>query len=276
MAENGQERYAFDRLVEVGRAAGFLPGKLTVLVDTTPQRGAGAVQDTYTLIRKGIQRVLKAAGYQAIKRRRRLAPNLATYLEHGGKAKIDWADPKARASQLQVLVRDAEAALALAKSCQDDRELGSAIWVLQKILGDDVSRDEEGTPELRQGVAADRIVSVTDPEMRHGHKSKAQHFEGRKLQVAEEATSELLVAVEPLAANVGDGKEFPQLLQQIEERHDLSLERVIADGAYGTGDNRADCAARRIELLSPLSRGRDPEVDPGPGSRGTSRPSAST
>ena len=27
LAENGQERYAFDRLVEVGRAAGFLPGE---------------------------------------------------------------------------------------------------------------------------------------------------------------------------------------------------------------------------------------------------------
>ena len=63
LVEHGQERYAFNRLIRVGREAGFLPDKITVLVDSMAQHGAGAVQDTYTLIRKGIRRVLKVAGY---------------------------------------------------------------------------------------------------------------------------------------------------------------------------------------------------------------------
>jgi Transposase domain (DUF772) len=46
LLEHGQERYAFDRLLAVGRASGFLPEKVSVLIDTTPQLGAGAVQDT--------------------------------------------------------------------------------------------------------------------------------------------------------------------------------------------------------------------------------------
>ena len=57
LAENGQERYAFDRFVEVGRAAGFIPDKVTLLIDTTNVKGAGAVQDTYTLLRKGIRKL---------------------------------------------------------------------------------------------------------------------------------------------------------------------------------------------------------------------------
>ena len=110
-------------------------------------------------------------------------------------------------------MRDAEAALALAKSCQDDRELGSAIWVLRKILGDDVSRDEKGDPRRlsTQGVGDGPHCQRDQPgDAQQGHKSKAQHFEGRKLQVAEEAASESLVAVEPLAARcLGMGRSFP-------------------------------------------------------------------
>jgi len=55
LVQHGQERYAFNRLIRVGRGAGFLPDKITVLVDSMAQHGAGAVQDTYTLIRKGIR-----------------------------------------------------------------------------------------------------------------------------------------------------------------------------------------------------------------------------
>jgi hypothetical protein len=43
LIENGQERYAFDRFVEVGREAGFIPDKVTLLTDTTWVKGAGAV-----------------------------------------------------------------------------------------------------------------------------------------------------------------------------------------------------------------------------------------
>jgi len=44
--EHGQERYAFERFIAVGRAAGFVPDKVTMLVDTTNVGGAGAVQDS--------------------------------------------------------------------------------------------------------------------------------------------------------------------------------------------------------------------------------------
>jgi hypothetical protein len=46
---------------------------------------------------------------------------------------------------------------------------------------DDLTTNEVGVPQIGQGVAEDRIVSLTDVEMRHGRESASQRFEGRKL-----------------------------------------------------------------------------------------------
>jgi transposase len=260
LLEHKQERYAFNQLICVGRAAGFLPDKMTVLVDTLAQAGAGAVQDTYTLIRKGIRRVLKAAGCQLPAKKRGLSAELAAYLDSNHKAEIDWADPTARAAQLKVLVQDAQATLDVALTQADNPEVRSAAWVLTKILGDDLTTDEVGDPQIGEGVAADRIVSLTDVDMRHGRKSVAHRFDGRKLQVAEEQSSALIVAMEPVPANVGDGRDLLPVIDQVEEQTGLSVAQAIADGAYGTGDNRAASQAREMDLVSPLAIPTDAEV----------------
>jgi hypothetical protein len=65
----------------------------------------------------------------------------------------------------------------------------AAAWLLTKILGDDLTADERGDPQIGRGVAEDRIISLTGPEMRHGRKSAAQRFDGRKVQVAQEPTT---------------------------------------------------------------------------------------
>lgn len=260
LVQHGQERYAFNRMIQVGRAAGFLPDQITLLVDTLAQHGAGAVQDTYTLIRKSIRRVLKLAGYDVPLKRRGLAVNLAAYLDSDRKAAIDWADPAARAAQLQILVQDAEAVLDLAVEQADDPEVRVAAWLLTKILGDDVTTDETGQPQIGEGTAPDRIVSLTDIEMRHGRKSAAHRFEGRKWQVAEDLQSELLLAVEPVPANVSDGRDLLPVIERVEAHAHVTVDRVIADGAYGTGDNRADCTARGTDLVSPLAVPPNPDL----------------
>lgn len=256
---HGEERYAFNRLVEVGRKAGFLHDKVTLLMDTTPQHGAGAVQDTYTLIRKGIRKLLSVAGYALPGKRQGLARDLRSYIDGDKKAAIDWSAPSARAEQLKVLVRDADAALELVEQ-SDDAQVRSLAWLLAKILGDDTELNEQGEPQIAQGVAEDRIVSLTDPEMRHGRKSAAQRFDGHKAQVVSDAESGLLLAVEPVAANTGDGRGLPDVVQTVEQQQGVQVERIIADGAYGSGDNRALCEERDIDLVSPQASPKDPEV----------------
>jgi hypothetical protein len=265
LAEHGQERYAFDRFVVVGRAAGFIPDRVTLLTDTTRTKGAGAVQDTYTLLRKCMRKLLKQLGYAAAGKRRGLAPEterlLATYLEQDRKAKLDWSDPKQRAEQLKVLFQDAEAVLHLAAEQADDAEVRATGWLLVKIMGDDIEHDEHGNPQIAVGTAPDRILSITDPEMRHGHKSKVQRFDGFKVSVTTEQSSEMILDVQDIPAAGSDGRALMPTLERVEQQAGVTVEQVIGDGAYGSGENRAACAAQQVDLLAPVMQLRDPTVD---------------
>ena len=256
----GEERYAFERFLKVAREAGFLPEKLRQLVDSTSMKGAGGVQDTYTLLRKGIRKLLRAMGFDVPGKRRGLQTNLGRYLDSDKKAAIDWSDPKARAEQLRVLVRDAEAALDLAVEHADDAEVRLVGWLLTKILGDDIEIGEDGEAKLGQGVARDRMISWTDPEMRHGRKSASQRWDGDKVQVAEEPGTELITEVEVVDASAGDGASLLPMVESVEEHLEVKVEQVVGDTAYGSVDNRVKCAEQGIDLVSPVSTPGDPEV----------------
>lgn len=268
LLEHGQERYAFDRLIEVGRAAGFIPDRVTLLIDTTPVKGAGAVQDTYTLLRKGTRKLLRAAGYHLPGKRQALASQaqalVATYLDRDHKAEIDWSDPQQRAAQLRVLVQDAEAALELVADQVDDDEVRTMGWLLTKILGDDLDSDESGIPRLAHGTAPGRIISSSDREMRHGRKSAAKRFDGFKVSVATETDTELILDIADMPATGGDGRQLIPTLARVEEHTDVAVERVIGDGAYNSGDNLAACATyagHAIDVVTRFRQVKDDQTD---------------
>jgi hypothetical protein len=50
---------------------------------------------------------------------------------------------------------------------------------LEQLLLQDIECREDGA-RLKQGVSPDRVVSVHDPEMRHGRKSATRRFDGHK------------------------------------------------------------------------------------------------
>lgn len=268
LIEHQKERYAFDRFIQVGREAGFIPDRVTLLTDTTRTKGAGAVQDTYTLLRKGIRKLLKQLGYAAAGKQRGLSPEtqrlIATYVEQDRKAKLDWTDPQQRAAQLKGLFQDAEAALELAAEQMDDADVRSTGWLLVKIMGDDIESDAQDHPQIAAGTAPDRIISLTEPEMRHGRKSSAQRFDGFKAAVTTEQSSELIVDILDLPAAGSDGQALLPTIARVEQHAGVTVERMIGDGAYGSGENRAACAthpAHAVDLVAPLARPADPAVD---------------
>jgi transposase len=268
LIEHKQERYAFDRFVKVGREAGFIPDRVTLLTDTTRTKGAGAVMDTYTLLRKGIRKLLKQLGYAAAGKQRGLSPEtqrlVATYVEQDRKAKLDWTDPQQRVAQLHVLFQDAAAALELASEQIDNDDVRSTGWLLVKIMGDDIEPDHQGHPQIAEGTAPDRIISITEPEMRHGRKSSAQRFDGFKAAVTTEQSSELIVDIQDIPAAGSDGQELMPTIARVERYAGVTVERIIGDGAYGSGENRAACATHQeqpVDLIAPLARPDDPAVD---------------
>ena len=263
-----QERYAFDRLLAVAREEGFLADKVTLLSDTTNAQGAGATQDTYTLLRKGIRKLLKAMGYHLPGKRQGCSAEieklLTIYVDQDRRAEIDWSDPARRNAQLTTLVADSEAALELAIEQIDDPEIRSLGWMISKILGDDVERTPAGDCKIRKGVAPDRFISLVDTEMRHGRKSVSKKFDGFKVSTSMDQASELILDIEDMAAPLGDGQDLLPAIERVEEHVGVTVERAIVDGAYGSGKNRAACAERPdkpIDLLSPMRRPTDPEVD---------------
>jgi len=273
LVEHEKERYAFDRFIQVGREAGFIADKVTLLTDTTSAKGAGAVQSTYTLLRKGMRKLLRAMGYHVPGKRHGLSEQarhlVATYLDQDKKAEIDWSDAAQRQTQLNVLVADAEATLELALEQSDDAEVRLVGWLLTKILGDDVEEDaEDGVAQIAQGTAQDRIISLTDPEMRHGRKSAAHRFNGFKVSVSMDQASELILDMDDLAANDGDGQALMPSIERVETYTDIEIERAIGDGAYVTGANLAACAdhcdaqgqPQPIDLVGPLRQPANPAV----------------
>ncbi len=152
----------------------------------------------------------------------------------------------------------------LAADEAEDAEVRSTGWLLTKILGDDVVADEHGHPQIGKGTAPERIISLTEPEMRHGHKSKAQRFDGFKTAVATDPESELILDIAELAASRGDGEHLMPTVQRVEKCTGVTIERVIGDGAYPTGPNLAACATHcpaPIELVAPLASAADSRVD---------------
>ena len=74
--------------------------------------------------------------------------------------------------------------------------------MLGQLLLQDVERKEEGST-LKQGVSRNRIVSVHDPEMRHGRKSSSKRFDGHKgALVVEQSEENTGLEVEK---TIGDG-----------------------------------------------------------------------
>lgn len=267
LVEHQQERYAFDQLLKYARQEGVLADVVTILSDTTNAKGAGATQDTYTLLRKGIRKLLKTMGYPLPGKRSgcsaQLESLLRTYVDQDRKAEIDWGDVSARNAQLKTLVSDSEAVLELAIQQMDDPEVRSLGWMIRKIIGDDVEQTSEGGYKIRPGTAADRFISIYDPEMRHGRKSASKKFDGHKVSTSIDQASELILDIEDLAAPLGDGQDLLPAMERIEAHVGVVIERAIVDGAYGSGENRAACAERTrpVDLLAPVRRPGDAEVD---------------
>ncbi len=134
----------FDRLITAAREAGLLCTDATQLIDSSHILGAAGVRDTYTLIRGGIRKLLRALGYMP-GRHAELGERLGWYLDPAApeKPELDWTDPAERAEHLRRLVRDARAALTLVPDEEQRAAVREAASLLTKIVADDV---EEGPP----------------------------------------------------------------------------------------------------------------------------------
>lgn len=255
--------------IEEARRAGYLKSrKIRIALDTTPMLGKGAVKDTYNLLAEGIvqlgSRLAEVEGEAgaAWAERQGLSGYFGSSLK--GEAAIDWDDKEQRRQLLAAIVQDARRLLSLAAPVQAEHPeqaeaIAAAAALLKRLIAQDVEEKPDGSCQIKQGTEKDRVVSVHDPEMRHGRKSASKRFNGHKAAVAVDMESQLIAAVEVLAGNAGDQEKALELVHQSERVMEAEVEETVGDCAYGGGPTRRAFAEedRVLTAKVPVSANRD-------------------
>ena len=162
-----------------------------------------------------------------------------------GESAIDWSDRKARTALLGEIAADADRLLeaarqaqeALAESSPEGQGIVAAAELLGQLLLQDVERTGDGI-DLKCGVSKDRMVSVHDPEMRHGHKSSRCRFDGHKAAIVVDTGSQLITAVDVLRGNASDNLGALELVERSEANTGVPVEEALGHAAYGDGNTR--------------------------------------
>src|SRR5271167_4795493 len=234
--------------IEEARRAGYLQSrKIRVALDTTPILGKGAVKDTYNLLAEGIEQLacrlaeVEGESGAAWAQRQGLSRYFGSSLK-GGVA-IDWDDKKQREGLLTAIVQDARRLLDLAEQGQaahpeQAETIATAAALLRRLMAQDVEEKPEGGCQIKPGTEKDRVVSVPDPEMRHGRKSASKRFNGHKAAVAVDMESQLIGGVEVLPGNAGDQEKALELVHQTERVMEAEVRETVGDCAYGGGPTR--------------------------------------
>jgi transposase len=255
----------FARSLRLARKRGHLKGRMRLAVDTTNILGRGATKDTYNLLRDGIVLVMRQlARLDEVEVEEWAAGReLGCYVSGSslkGEAELDWDSAEARRRFLGEIVADADRLLEavregrakLKEGSPEDAELAEAAQLLAQVLTQDIERPQDG-PVLREGVAKDRMPSVHDPEVRHGHKSANKRFDGSKAQIAVDIESQIITAVEVLAGNAPDNEGVLGLVEAAEKASEAEVAETVGDCAFGDGKTRAAFAEAGRKLVAKVA-----------------------
>lgn len=245
-------RRIFERFKQVASQAGLLSARGVRILDSTPVLSAVQTQDTVCLIRGALRRLLGSLAKTDAPAKERVEKALRRDdYDSPGKPPIDWDDEEARHLLVDELVRDALAGLGALEGMRCSPEVAEAAELLATVAGQDVEEDPGGRFQIRRGVARDRVISVVDPEARHGHKSSRGAFDGYKAHVAVDPETELVTEVALAPANTSDACPVPDLLPEMQEQEeDDEPLVVVGDSAYGSGSTRAALAEAGAKLVA--------------------------
>ena len=266
-------REVFEGSLRLARQSGYLKKRgMRVALDTTYILGRGAVKDTYNLLADGIVKLLRALATVANIAVGEWAEAQGYERYFGssikGEATIDWSDRKARRKLLGEIVADADRLLELARQAwvelpEDSAQRQSIVAgaeLLGQLLLQDIERKsgdvdahadaaDDGV-SIRDGVSKDRMLSVHDPELRHGHKSSRRRFNGHKAAIVVDTDSQLITAVDVLPGNAPDNLGALELVEQSEASTGAPVEEAMGDAAYGDGGTRQTFAEAGRRLVA--------------------------
>lgn len=264
MQELGLDRRYHERLRTLLEALELVSDDEPVLIDSVPVDGAGQQLDTYNLlgaaVRKGLRELAthQERDIEEVASELDLSPYLGRSIK--GRFDVDWSDEASRRQLLARLVDDAlrireelsRVRTAESPDDDDDDAPPNAGEVIDKIIAHDIDINGDGEVEgVTQRAAGDRLISVTDSDMRNGRKSASQLIAGFKAQVVATVMHGFILLTRVIAANEHDGKALPSIVGELKKRGRRPA-WWGGDHAYGTianhlffdGDEHGEFVAR--------------------------------
>jgi hypothetical protein len=239
------DRRVLERTVDLAkRTKAFdhrkLPKTLRVAIDSSPLEGAGRVEDTFNLLAHAARNVVRCAAGLLGWPDDQVCRQAGIPLLRGSSIKraldIDWNDAGEKTAAITTFSRQLDSLQAwIAQQLPDELAqppLKEQVETLVHIRTQDLEPDPAGGGvRLRDGVAADRRVSIADREMRHGRKSKSKRFNGFKRHIAADVDRGLILACAITPANRPEGEATPALTIDL-ARQGLAVDQLLIDRGY--------------------------------------------
>jgi hypothetical protein len=259
------DRRLLERTVELAKKTrGFdfkkLPKTVRLAVDSRPLTGAGRVEDTFNLLGHAARKLLMCAAAIAERDPSELADSIGAPALAASSVKrgldIDWNDAVQKADAIKKLVEQIDRLETWVReklgTAAEQPPLSEQLATLAQLRGQDLEPDPDGGgPRIRDGVAEDRRISVEDPDMRHGRKSKSQTIKGYKSHLAADLDTNLIVACGVTPANKHEAEALPGIIEdlsQYSERNEIGALHI--DRGYLASATVQELAARKVPILS--------------------------
>jgi len=256
------DRRLLERTVELAkRTKAFdyrkLPQTLRVAIDSSPLEGAGRVEDTFNLLAHAARNVVRcAAGLLGWSNETVCTEaGIPLLLESSIKKAldIDWNDARAKAEAITTFSRQLDALQAWIERRLPEEvakpPLKAQVETLVQIRTQDLEPDPRGGgARIRDGVAEDRRVSIADPEMRHGRKSKSKRFNGFKRHIAADVDRRLILACAITPANRPEEEAIAALTHDM-ARQRLDVDHLLIDRGYINSALVDDVLGRRGRIV---------------------------
>lgn len=237
------DRRLVERTLELATRSGlFAPRALRAAFDASPLRGAGRVEDTINLLGHAARDLVGTLARRLDQPFDAMARAAGIPLLEGTSLKaaldLDWTDLGEAHAALQRLLGQVDALVAfIGTHLRDERTqppLRDQLATLHQVLGQDLEPDPAGVgTAIRRGVAKERRISIRDPQMRHGRKSRAVRVDGYKRHAAtvHGGAVTLVAAVAVTPANRPEGEAAYDLFADV-ERQGLLVATLDVDRAY--------------------------------------------
>jgi hypothetical protein len=271
MIAHDLDRKLLDRTVALAKQTGrFGWQHLRAALDSSPLVGAGRVQDTWNLLGRALGTVATCAAKAVGRPRAEVlraaqvtllgAPSLKAALD------IDWDDPAAQAAALARLLAEVDQLEQWVEhhvpAGAQPAPLQAALAALRRVLTQDLEPDPVTQGHrIRRGVAADRMPSLGDPEMRHGRKTRTRPFNGYKRHLLKVLGANVIVGALVRPANEAEHLALAPLLPTVTALG--ALEELLIDRGYlasaAIADLHAAGTAIRAKAWTSHNGGRYPK-----------------